>query len=108
MPQDQPLTSSKALKFVLIMGIVNLLADMTHEEARSVNGAYLQTLGASAAAMGFTAGFGELIGYGFRSAPGKIPPAASATLPVFQPLCSCASSGMTHRVLHISVIRENT
>src|SRR6267143_674606 len=72
MQQDQSLTSSKALKFVLILGIVNLFADMTYEGARSVNGAYLQMLGASAAAVGFTAGLGELIGYGFRSVTGFI------------------------------------
>jgi len=65
--KQESLTSSKALKFVLILGVVNLLADMTYEGARSVNGAYLQTLGASAAVVGFTACLGELIGYGFRS-----------------------------------------
>ncbi|PYX57554.1 MAG: hypothetical protein DMG76_11225 [Acidobacteria bacterium] len=41
-------------------------------------------------------------------APGRIPPPESATLPVIQPLRSCASSGITHIVLHISAIRENT
>jgi MFS family permease len=45
---------------------------MTYEGARSVNGAYLQMLGASAAVVGFTAGLGELIGYGFRSITGFI------------------------------------
>jgi len=34
-------SSSRAIKFVLILGIVNLFADMTYEGARSVNGAYL-------------------------------------------------------------------
>lgn len=72
MQQDQSLTSSKALKFVLIIAIVNLFADMTYEGARSVNGAYLQMLGASAAVVGFTAGFGEFIGYGLRSVTGFI------------------------------------
>ena len=70
--KQESLTSSKALKFVLILGIVNLFADMTYEGARSVNGAYLQMLGASAAVVGFTAGLGELIGYGFRSITGFI------------------------------------
>ena len=54
MKQDQSLTSSKALKFVLILGIVNLFTDMTYQCARSVNGAHLQMLGASAAVVGFT------------------------------------------------------
>jgi MFS family permease len=70
--KQESLTSSKALKFVLILGIVNLFADMTYEGARSVYGAYLQMLGASAAVVGFTAGLGELIGYGFRSITGFI------------------------------------
>jgi len=72
MQQSQSLTPSRALKFVLICGIVNLFADMTYEGARSINGAYLQMLGASAAVVGFTAGLGELIGYGFRSVTGFI------------------------------------
>src|SRR5882757_8849267 len=72
MKQDQYLPSSRALKFVLLLGIVNLFADMTYEGARSVNGPYLQMLGATAAAVGFTAGLGELIGYAFRSITGFI------------------------------------
>jgi predicted MFS family arabinose efflux permease len=40
--------------------------------ARSVTGPFLGTLGASAAIVGFTAGFGELIGYGLRSVTGII------------------------------------
>jgi predicted MFS family arabinose efflux permease len=59
-----------AFRFVLVMGIVNLFADMTYEGARSVTGAYLGFLGASATAVGFVAGFGEFIGYGIRLASG--------------------------------------
>jgi predicted MFS family arabinose efflux permease len=44
-----------------------LFADFTYEAARSVNGQFLATLGASATVVGFTAGFGELAGYGLRS-----------------------------------------
>jgi MFS family permease len=52
-----------AMAFVLLMGIVSLFSDLTHEGARSIYGAYLSLAGASAAAIGFVSGFGELIGY---------------------------------------------
>src|SRR5271155_543350 len=57
---------SRALKFVVLMGIVSMFADMTYEGARSITGPYLGTLGASAAVVGFVAGFGEFLGYGLR------------------------------------------
>lgn len=38
--------------FVLIMGVISLFSDMTHEGARSIYGAYLNLLGASAATIG--------------------------------------------------------
>jgi MFS family permease len=59
-----------ALRFVLIIGVVQLFADMTYEGARGITGPFLGSLGASAAVVGFTAGFGELMGYGFRSITG--------------------------------------
>ncbi|HSY73998.1 MAG TPA: MFS transporter [Dongiaceae bacterium] len=59
-----------ALRFVLIIGVVQLFADMTYEGARSSTGPFLGSLGASATAIGFTAGFGELIGYSLRSVSG--------------------------------------
>jgi hypothetical protein len=43
---------------------------MTYEGARSITGPFLQMLGASAAVVGFTAGFGELVGYALRSVTG--------------------------------------
>ncbi len=55
-----------ALRFIILIGIISLFADFTYEGARSINGQFLETLGASAAAVGFIAGFGELIGYGLR------------------------------------------
>lgn len=61
-----------AFRFVLILGIANLFADMTYEGARSSTGQFLGTLGASAAVVGFTAGFGELLGYVLRSVSGLI------------------------------------
>ena len=59
-----------ALRFVLIIGIVNLFADLTYEGARGIIGPFLGSLGASAAIVGFVAGFGELMGYGLRSVSG--------------------------------------
>lgn len=56
-----------ALRFVIAIGIVSLFADMTYEGARGIAGQFLLTLGASATAVGFIAGFGELAGYGLRS-----------------------------------------
>ena len=49
-----------AFAFVLIIGIVNLFADMTYEGARSITGPFLGSLGASATVVGLVAGTGEL------------------------------------------------
>src|ERR1700676_3789105 len=59
-----------AFRFVLIIGVVNFFADMTYEGARSIVGPFLGSLGASAAVVGFVAGFGEMVGYGLRSVSG--------------------------------------
>lgn len=56
--------------FITLMGFVSLFSDMTHEGARSVLGDFLQLTGASAAAIGFVSGFGELLGYGLRIVSG--------------------------------------
>jgi predicted MFS family arabinose efflux permease len=66
------LSAATAFRFVLIIGIANLFADMTYEGARSSTGQFLGTLGASAAVVGFTAGLGELLGYALRSVSGVI------------------------------------
>ena len=57
---------SSAMMFVFLMGIVSLFADMTHESARSIYGAYLALAGASAATIGFVSGLGEFMGYSLR------------------------------------------
>jgi MFS family permease len=43
---------------------------MIYEGARSVNGPYLEVLGANAAIIGFVAGIGEFLGYGIRLVSG--------------------------------------
>ena len=55
---------------MLIVGIVNFFADMTYEGGRAIVGPFLGSLGASAAIVGFVAGFGELAGYALRSVSG--------------------------------------
>jgi hypothetical protein len=66
------LDPKRVLRFVAIMGIVNLFADMTYEGARGVVGAFLGHLGASGAIIGAAAGGGELAGYAIRSVSGAI------------------------------------
>ena len=58
--------NNRALWFVVLIGLVSLLADTTYEGARSVIGPYLGVLGATGAAVGFIAGAGELSGYVLR------------------------------------------
>ncbi len=43
-----------------------MFADFTYEGARSIDGAFLGSLGASAVAVGIIAGLGEFVGYGLR------------------------------------------
>ncbi|MCF0111329.1 MAG: MFS transporter, partial [Erysipelotrichaceae bacterium] len=61
-----------AMAFIVLMGIVSLFSDMTHEGARSVLGQYLNLAGASAATIGFVSGVGELCGYSLRLLSGFI------------------------------------
>jgi len=63
---------NRALRFVLLIGIMSFFADFVYEGARSVNGPYLAVLGASATLVGFIAGLGELLGYGLRIVSGKL------------------------------------
>lgn len=62
---------SAALRFVVMIGVVSLFADMVYEGARSITGPYLLVLGASAVVVGVVAGLGELLGYGFRFVSGR-------------------------------------
>ena len=59
-----------AFRFVFVMGLVSLFADMTYEGARSVSGPFLAHLGATGLIVGLVAGFGEFIGFGLRYAAG--------------------------------------
>jgi MFS family permease len=63
-------SGSPAFRFVLTMGVVNLFADITYEGGGGINGAFLGSLGASAAAVTIIAGAGEFLGYGMRALAG--------------------------------------
>ena len=62
----------RAFKFVLMIGVVSFFADFTYEGSRSITGPFLAILGATGAAVGFVAGFGELLGYGLRLFSGRL------------------------------------
>ena len=66
------LSGSAAFRFVLVMGIVNLFADTTYEGGASINGPFMGTLGASAAAVSIIAGVGEFFGYSLRWVSGYL------------------------------------
>jgi MFS family permease len=67
---EQNLNVKTALRFVVLIGVVSLFADMTYEGARSINGPFLAVLGASGAVVGIVSGLGELIGYSIRLVSG--------------------------------------
>ncbi len=52
------------------MALAAAFGDMTYEGARGLMGPFLGSLGASAATVGFVAGFGEFLGYGLRLVTG--------------------------------------
>ena len=70
----EPATSDarrRALRFVLLVGVMSFFADATYEGSRGILGPYLALLGASGAAVGAVTGFGELVGYGLRLVSGR-------------------------------------
>ncbi|MER7967527.1 hypothetical protein ABTX35_00665 [Streptomyces sp. NPDC096080] len=60
------LARGTALRFVLLIGVVSMFSDMTHEGARSITGPFLGSLDASGLIVALVAGGGELLGYGLR------------------------------------------
>lgn len=71
-PSQKKKHLSQAMVFLILFGVVSLFSDMTHEGASSIRGAYLSIMGASAGAIGFFSGLGELIGYSMRYVFGKL------------------------------------
>jgi predicted MFS family arabinose efflux permease len=71
-----------ALRFVVLIGVVSLFADMAYEGARSIGGPYLAVLGASATVVGIVAGLGEFLGYALRIVSGRLSDRLRAHWPV--------------------------
>lgn len=66
------LTTGVAWKFILLVGIVSLFSDMTHEGARAITGPFLGVLGADAIVVSTVAGLGEFLGYAVRFISGSL------------------------------------
>ena len=56
---EQSISAKTALRFVILIGVVSLFADMTYEGARSINGPFIAVLGASGTVVGIVSGLGE-------------------------------------------------
>ncbi|WP_088187944.1 MFS transporter [Desulfosporosinus sp. FKA] len=63
---------SKAVKFVLLIGIMSFFADFTYEGSRGIIGPYFALLGASAFTVALITGFGEFLGYAWRLVSGSL------------------------------------
>jgi len=61
---------SRVFRFVIMVGVVNLWADLTYEGARSITGPFLAQLGATAAVISIVSGSAEFFGYAFRAVSG--------------------------------------
>jgi MFS family permease len=66
------LTRARAWRFIILVGVVSLLSDMTYEGARSIAGPFLAELHASALVVGVVAGLGEFLGYALRLGSGYL------------------------------------
>lgn len=66
------LTTGTAWKFIILLGIISLFSDMTHEGARTITGPFLGILGAGAIVISTVAGLGEFLGYAVRFVSGYL------------------------------------
>jgi len=62
----------QAILFLVLLGVISLLSDFTHEGARSIYGPFLGLIGASAFVVSFTSGLGEFVGQSLRIVTGFI------------------------------------
>jgi hypothetical protein len=73
---DPSMTTSRdratVLRFVVLLGVVNLFADLTYEGGRSITGPFLARLGATAAIVSIVSGIGEFFGYTLRAVAGYV------------------------------------
>ena len=65
-------TRSRAIRFIVCLGIVSMFADITYEGARSVIGPFLHDLGANATEVGLVAGIGEMLAASLRFFSGRL------------------------------------
>jgi len=61
-----------AFKVIIYFGFVSLFGDIIYEGARSVNGSFLEILGAGAFVVGLVAGAGEFLNYFLRVLSGYV------------------------------------
>jgi MFS family permease len=72
MPPVRDLDPAGAWRFIILLGVISLLSDVTYEGARSISGPFLGQLKASALVVGVVAGLGEFLGYTLRLASGYL------------------------------------
>jgi MFS family permease len=72
MNSNKDLNLARAWRFIILVGVVSLLSDMTYEGARSITGPFLAELKASALVVGVVAGLGEFLGYALRLGSGYL------------------------------------
>jgi len=65
-------TDGRAIRFIVLLGVVSLFADMAYEGGRSIIGPFLGAMGAGGTVVGVLSGFGELAGYGVRFVSGRV------------------------------------
>ncbi len=66
------INATTAWKFIILVGIISLFSDMTHEGARTITGPFLGVLGAGAVIVSGVAGLGEFLGYAVRFVSGSL------------------------------------
>ncbi len=64
--------NSRAIRLIVLFGLVSLFGDIAYEGARSVNGPYLKLLAVNAVTLGLISGIGEFLGYGLRLLSGYL------------------------------------
>jgi len=77
-----PRAGARALRFVVLIGVLSFFADFTYEGSRSILGPYLAGLQASAATVAMVTGFGELLGYTLRLVSGRLADATRKFWPI--------------------------
>ncbi len=64
--------ASRAVRFILLIGVMSFFADFTYEASRAMVGPYLALLGATALTVALVTGFGEFLGYAWRLVSGSL------------------------------------